>query len=291
MGSKKYEIIYDFLEAENVKSLKKRAKKLNLKRYSKLKKKELIRLIINEYACRSIQRYIRKNYLSIELDTCPISQESWVYPMFPKKSKQKFIYYNIEPLVEYIITVGKEDAVDPLTREKYTNKDLDLIHNLNILSGSKVNFIQKINRKHFYQKRKEEEDRIDICINEIRSQANIIKELIEQYTYNFLRDTAPMGRRTPPGVHTAPVRIAETPFDLLIAMNSIDREFEELKRYIRYLYHKSKPWTKKVFDMVKQIIHPQSTEGACAAGAEDTQNFFISKLLELIKLEENKYAF
>ena len=280
MGSKKYEIIYDFLEAENVKSLKKRAKKLNLKRYSKLKKKELIRLIINEYACRSIQRYIRKNYLSIELDTCPISQESWVYPMFPKKSKQKFIYYNIEPLVEYIITVGKEDAVDPLTREKYTNKDLDLIHNLNILSGSKVNFIQKINRKHFYQKRKEEEDRIDICINEIRSQANIIKELIEQYTYNFLQDTAPTGRRN--------LRLHTAPFDLLIAMNSIDREFEELKRYIHYLYHKSKPWTKKVFDMVKQIIHPKNTE---CAGAEDTQNFFISKLLELIKLEENKYAF
>lgn len=258
--NKKYEVMNEYLKSENVKSLRKRAKKLNLKRFSKLKKKDLIRLIINEYASRVIQRYVRKNYLSIELENCPISQESWVYPMFPKKSKHKFIYYNIKPLVEYIITVGKEDAVDPLTREKYTDKELELINKLSTASGF-TNFLKKINRKRYYQKKKEQEEEIDILINEIRSQANIIRTLIHQLTYavsqNYLL------------------------FSLERAKMSLKQEFEELNRFIRYLYHKSKKWAKKIFDMIRKIIHPQ----------EEEQNFFIMEILDLLEVEENKYAF
>ena len=255
MLKRKYEIIYDFLEAENVKSLKKRAKKLNLKRYSNLKKKDLIRLILNEYACRSIQRYIRKNYLSIELENCPISQEPWVYPMFPKKSKHKFIYYNIEPLVDYIITVGKEDAVDPLTREKYTDKELELINNL-----SNKHFLKKINRKQYYQKKKDQEEQIDILINEIRDQANAIKHSIYQFTFAIMNQN-----------------------NLLLSFHhhasaTLNEEFEKLKDLIHYLHHKSKSWAKITFGMVRKIIKPDEQE----------QNFFVLEIINLLELEEKK---
>jgi len=119
-------IIQRFLENLSVRDVKRKAKKIGIKGYSKLRKNEIINTIISFYAVKVIQRRYRK---CKSLNTlCPISLEAISYPCWSKKTKKGRMYYNLEPLANFLITSG--DFRDPNTRESYTDKEIVSIDSL-----------------------------------------------------------------------------------------------------------------------------------------------------------------
>ena len=112
---------YDYVNTSVV-NLKKICKRLHITNYSIMKKNELRNEIYKYFSIVKIQKSFRKYFSSEEI--CPISIEPIKYPCFPFKPKgaTKFIYYNLEPLIEYLITTG--DFRDPKTREKYSSDTL-----------------------------------------------------------------------------------------------------------------------------------------------------------------------
>lgn len=168
----------------NIKNLKLICKLKKQKGYSKLNKKQLIKLIDTYYASIRIQRFIRKAWND---ERCPISLEPIVYPCYAFKPKGftsysgcKFIYYNLEPLVSYLL--GSGDFRDPKTREYYSDEKLKCIDKLVKDNSLKLKSVYKAkNNKAIYRRNKEREDDIIVierCIDEIvHSMRNIMETI------------------------------------------------------------------------------------------------------------------
>jgi nicotinamide mononucleotide adenylyltransferase len=124
------------METINLSILKQLCRNNHIKNYSKLCKKDTIDLINKYHSCLKIQRFLRK-FLSRN-SKCPISLDPISYPCYayrpnrnrectePKTKMQKIdsvlVYYNIEPLKNFLISTG--DFRDPSTRILYTESDL-----------------------------------------------------------------------------------------------------------------------------------------------------------------------
>lgn len=157
------------LDDISVQNLKKICKRLKISGYSKLKKKSLITQINRYFSVVKIQTFFRLKNGSGEL--CPISMDKVSYPCFPFKPKgySLFIYYNLEPLVSYLLTTG--DFRDPKTREKYSKETLKKMDNLRIANKIKgKSVIRASKNKRFYKKKKDIEENITIierCLDDI----------------------------------------------------------------------------------------------------------------------------
>lgn len=164
----------------SLKDLKKICKLKKFKGYSTLKKKEIVELLVRYYSVVRLQRFIRDRWND---ELCPISLEPIRYPCFSFKPKGfigrvSFIYYNLEPLVSYLLSSG--DFRDPKTREPYSESVLKKIDNLVTTNNLKMKSVYKASKNGTIYKRNRdrEEDIIVIerCIDEIVHSMRIIME-------------------------------------------------------------------------------------------------------------------
>lgn len=174
---------------ESLINLKKICKFNNIKNVSKMQKREII-VKINEYfSVIKIQRFIRKIW--IEDNICPISMNKITYPCFPYKIKGgNFIYYNLEPLISYLVSTG--DFRDPKTRGIYSCEDIENIENIRTYCKIKgKNVIHASNNKKYYTIKKDRDDSIlsmERMLDEIISYIRDIIENNKNLTFRQLNE-------------------------------------------------------------------------------------------------------
>lgn len=220
-------IIQSFLRNLPVRDVRRTAKKVGIKGYSKLKKNDVIFNIVRLYAIKIIQRRYRK---SKALNTlCPISLETICYPCWYKRTKKGRIYYNLEPLANFLITSG--DFRDPNTRESYTEKEILSIDSLLRLNKIKISKSVKKAKDNprYYKRLKENEEQIDILMERIRYIFWTIREHVEEI-YNGYGD----------------IKELTTQLDVTF--------FPTVKEYIRLLNRRDKRSLENSFYDMKRII-------------------------------------
>jgi hypothetical protein len=132
-----------------------KCKQLCIKPRSGSNKNELNELI----SAVLIQRFIRKQW--IKDSVCPISYEPVVYPCFCFHARKVKIYYNLEPLRDFIIKTG--DFKDPSTKIPFTTKDIEQIdilckyNKLKKIPGYPSGIMEANNNIRFYDKIKQRE--------------------------------------------------------------------------------------------------------------------------------------
>ena len=156
----------------------------NIKRYSKLTKSCIIKLI-NEYkSVVLIQQWIRKKFNDENDDmVCPITLEKLQYPFITIKNHNKFRYYSLHEFIEYL-NKSNDDFRDPCTRELLSDstiKQIDyLVKHYKINSTvSKRVWRKKINSRSEYLT-------ITTCLNEILNSIFAQSELTFDYIYNVI---------------------------------------------------------------------------------------------------------
>ena len=109
----------------NLITLKKISKIYKVKKFSRLRKNELIREIIKNKSCLYIQRFYRKRLINNSL--CPICLEKIKEnkPCYGYKTENKFIYYDMDCLIDNVLVSG--DFRDPISRRLYTIENLKSI--------------------------------------------------------------------------------------------------------------------------------------------------------------------
>ena len=115
-------------EKLNLNSLKRMSKVYKISNCSKMRKKDLLKLIVESSSCIKIQRMYRRKLINNSL--CPISLEKIKCntPCYGHKIGKKFIYYNLETLVDNIFVSGV--FKDPISRVEYTDDQLKCIDTL-----------------------------------------------------------------------------------------------------------------------------------------------------------------
>lgn len=174
-------ICKEYLHKKSVKSLKKFAKYRKLSGYSKLKKSDIIEIIRRNRASIIIQRFIRKK-LAIS-DICAFTLEQFRYPCFGKRVKKGFFYSNLEDLANYLVTSG--DFREPNTRIYYNKNELSQIEELVKYHKIKlpISIQTAISNKKYFQKKKCNDEQIDILIERIRFTCWSIRENIDNIIY------------------------------------------------------------------------------------------------------------
>jgi len=174
-------------------SLKKICKIHRIKKYSGLKKCDLL-LLINKYlSTLKIQQWIRKILSGREL--CSISGDVIRYPCFAFKTEAGvLIYYNLDPLKQYLIKIG--DFRDPLSRNNYNEQHLLVMDNIDKYwrltrstvgpsSGKFVSVYKASLNKKFYDKMKEQDCEILTFERILDSICQDIKTLIDTRAHNI----------------------------------------------------------------------------------------------------------
>jgi hypothetical protein len=164
--------------------LKKVCKILNIVKYSKLRKDELVYKINTMLAILKLQRHFRNKWIN---GPCPISMEPIGYPCFSYKPKGSttFIYYNLDTLVDYLLQTG--DFRDPKTREPYSDETLKAIDKYKNKAGliSKSVYKASCNR-NIYRRKKEHEDDIMVLERYLDEIVSSIRGIME--TENICED-------------------------------------------------------------------------------------------------------
>jgi hypothetical protein len=175
-------IIKSYLNNLNVKELKSTSKRIGIKGYSKLNKEPLICNIVMYIAVKKIQRFYRKSR-SVN-NICPISLDEIFYPCWSKKTISGNIYYNLEPLANYLISRG--DFRDPITRNVYSNDELESIDKLVKKCNLKIKkSVRKAkDNKKYYKRKKDHEEQVDILLERTRFIILTIKEKIDDLIYD-----------------------------------------------------------------------------------------------------------
>jgi hypothetical protein len=216
----------------SMKELKSICKLKKINNYSKLNKVGLVNILNYNIAIVKIQRFIRLKWVD---GLCPISMETVKYPCFafrPKgfminKEKARigtsFIYYNLEPLVNYLLSSG--DFRDPKTRELYTPETLKSIdkYKTSIRMKAKSVYRASINKTMYRRKKEIDEDLIVLerCIDEVVSLIRIALETKQQNDYR-------------------------------ITLSSF--HFPTFHRYFRTIIHKSKEYAQQVLQHTIHLI-------------------------------------
>ena len=137
-------------------------KLLNIKKYSKMKKLEILNIINKNKAIIYIQTFIRKKF-NDEM-TCPITLTELKYPFVSIKNNNIFRYYSLNEFIEYL-SKSNEDFIDPFTRELLSETTLQQVDKLikyykikNLFT--KKSWKNKINLRTEYLT-------ISTCLNEI----------------------------------------------------------------------------------------------------------------------------
>lgn len=169
--------------ALNVRQLRQLCKHKKIK-YSNLRKTKLIESLSFHHSSIKIQRFFRGKWI---LNDCPISMERVKYPCFAyrpkgwdvsKKRNHYFIYYNLKPLVEFMLVSG--DFRDPKTRETYSEDTLRKIDTYAKKVGFKLKNLLTASRNRNYYKRKRDRENdiivLERCLDEVTSSIRFLME-------------------------------------------------------------------------------------------------------------------
>lgn len=170
-------IIKNYLCLLCINDIKKQIKRLGIHNFSKLNKPQLIDEIIKHYSVLVVQRRIRKH---LALNTlCPISLESIKFPCWSKKTETGRIYYNIEPLANYLVTSG--NFKDPSTRHQYTDDELLSMDKIIKENGLKIpkSILKSRDNVKYYRKVKDNDEQVDILTERLRHIVWNIRDKIE----------------------------------------------------------------------------------------------------------------
>ena len=234
-----FEYLKNILLNRRVPELRETAKRLGLKCLSKLKKQECIDLILKRLAVQYIQRRIRRT-LSVN-ERCMISLEPIRYPCWGKKTKTvcRYYYYNLVPLIEYLLHNGVERAQDPSTHEKYSSAELRSIHSLyhtyKLHKQFGVNnlFRAITERKVHYRNIRENEEQIDLLIDLLLKIVWNMKNKVIQYRDEYIPHSLNIKR----------------------AKKTLAQKFEFASlSYIPKLHDLNRVWLKKAFKMMYGVI-------------------------------------
>lgn len=179
--------ILDDYSRLNIKLLFKLCKLKKIKKYSHLKKKDLINYYNSNLAASKIINYFRKYLYSNILD--PITMDYVEYPCFlwNPPNTQKLLFYNYSSLVEYIIKTG--DTKDPSTRIPFSDNDLTRLDRQSKKKGYKYRSTLKIknNERYLLKVRNIQNEirNIEMRINELR---NLLKIALEGKLYLFINE-------------------------------------------------------------------------------------------------------
>lgn len=259
----KYTELREYLSRQTVTRLKQNAKTLQIKGVSNCRKNDVVQNILVHFAAKPIQRFLRKCFSVNE--NCLISLDPITYPCWGKKTKisKRYYYYNLIPLVDYILDIGLENACDPVLKEKYTLEELhsiDVLYKKNQLYkrfGHK-NLLKALKRTTFYRIKHDEQERIDILIDCIRRIMCDMKNKIDYLNNEIIPYT--------------------------LDYNQVKRElaikFQNVQFDLGHLYRINRDWCKKTFKMMNKIISEIGVEN------ELKQECFL-----LVQKEKNKYVF
>jgi hypothetical protein len=167
------------------------------------KKEQIIEKICKYVSCLKIQRMIRKK-MALE-QICPISMDVVIYPCFAFKPKgnNKFIYYNLGSLVNYLLTTG--DFRDPKTREEYSDSvimsiDKEVVKNNIPLQNPFKSVLKASKNKKYYIKKKDIEDTILVlerCLDDIiGSMRSVLEQQVRRNPMQTLNSLFFMAFRT-----------------------------------------------------------------------------------------------
>lgn len=161
-------IDYNTLKNNELKNI---CKLLKLKRYHKLKKSDLSRLIKREVCCIKIQRFIkRKN------DICPISLQSInnLFVFITKNGTK--IKYDAVSIVDYLTKTG--DFRDPMSREEITDSHIRILHN--ILDNKQImrTSLFHIRKSGLYKRNLDQHNLLIGIENEMGRYIEIIQEML-----------------------------------------------------------------------------------------------------------------
>lgn len=260
MSIVRYDEIHEYLKQQTVPHIKSKAKILKLKGYSKLRKQDLIDLILRYFASIKIQRFLRDKFSTLEI--CLYSREPVKYPCWCKVATKTghFFYYNLEPLVRYILTVGSK-AKDPGLCSYYTQADIESIDNLykstNLPKKIGVkSIVAMLKKSGYYRNLTNTDEQIDIYIDLIKTAANGIKDRLQFY-HDECYDV-----------------------NMNVAIDNITTKIGYMRHNFNGLYRISKFWLLKSFKMIDQLIENI-----------DFENDIKSQTLELFKKESEKFTF
>ena len=164
-----------------VATLKLVCKKLNIKKYNKLRKNELDNTINRYLSILKLQRWIRK--ILSRGENCPISLEPIKYPCFAFKTNKTLIYYNLNIIKNYILESG--NFSDPISRTKYTEANLSSMDNidkyykqLTKYTGVYTSVLKASKNIKFYERKKYNENELLLFERIIDEICNDLIELL-----------------------------------------------------------------------------------------------------------------
>jgi hypothetical protein len=178
-----------YLSGLTVKQLRCKAKGYNIKLLNTTKS-QLVDLIVKSIAAKVIQRRFTK--IKSYTDICLISLERISYPWWRRKicdsnglRSNKYIYYNLQPLAEYLISSG--NFRDPYDNTVYTNDELESIDRAVKVNKLKIlkSVVVSKNNPDFYKKKKVNEEHIFNLVEQIRYVFCIIRNKIEDVAYEY----------------------------------------------------------------------------------------------------------
>ena len=180
----------EILTAATLPNLKKICKFMRIKKYSGLKKNEIVCMITKHLAILKLQKWIRK--ILSKNEACPISMEPIRYPYFVYKpvGTQKLIYYNLDAIKESLIKSG--DFRDPISRDTYSDKDLKIMdttdkyyHECIRRKPGKITSVYKASKNtKFYTRMKEKECELLTLERIMDGICGDIKEIIDENANN-----------------------------------------------------------------------------------------------------------
>ncbi len=170
-------MLIQFNQKFTYKSIKKLMRINNIKYLSNLNKQSSLSYLNKHKVITYIQNFVRDK-LKRE-DICPISHENLKYPFISFYINKKFIYYNLDCLVEYFKKT--DNFKDPCTRE--------------LISDSKIFEINKIIRYYYgnnskkllispNMKKNTELNIITYCLYDLISEITTIKDIKLDIIYN-----------------------------------------------------------------------------------------------------------
>lgn len=274
---KKKDIIYNYDYIEKylnskkctVVFLRKLSKSFGIKKIYVLKKKDLVQKILEYFAVKKLQRFLR-SYCAVS-DNCIISLDPLVYPFWGKKTRipRRYNYYNLKPLVEYIVAVGFDRAYDPATKEKFCMKDIRNINELFKKSSlwKEVGYkdmMRMLKRKTYYKHLQTKEEQIEVLIDLIREVMVYIRNEITNSNYKKNVECQIINETT--------------------IMKDFKFRFSSIDKYIDRLYKINREWSKKTFMMMLKIIES-------SRDYDQKRSKLKQKCLNLITTKQKKYKF
>lgn len=213
------------LDRMKVNELKGICKRSGIKRYSGLRKMNMIKVISSHFASRRIQRwYVRKK---LKREVCCITMEPVRCPFWGRTTKGgKRIYFNAKPMVDYLIATGKFEC--PLTRERFSMKEIKTLD-----AVAKTYKLSKRTLRHAFDH------------PEVYKSMKIKQEQIDILSDNVLKDTWTIRTRM------ELLEFMASPSDFT---NIMKRDFQNILEILRQIFSRDPKSCLDTLDTIERVI-------------------------------------